>query len=250
MELDGKRVLVIGASAGIGRATGVAAAAQGARVAFAARRTDLLDAAVAESGNGAIAVTCDVRDDASVTACVAGTADQFGGLDALVYSTAVDPLIRIADTDLDEWRRIFETNVFGASLACRAALPHLRASKGRAVFISASSVGRPLPGMGAYETSKAALEEMVRAWRSEHRDLCFSTVGVGNTLGTEVTASWDPALLGELSDVWRNGGYMLDNGPGAADVDEVAATVLTALTAPTCMQHFDVLPDPAVHDPL
>ena len=63
--------------------------------------------------------------------------------------------------------------------------------KGRVLYISATSVGRPLPGMGAYATSKAALEELARAWRSEYRDVAFSTVAVGMTLGTGVAAGWD-----------------------------------------------------------
>ena len=87
--------------------------------------------------------------------------------------------------------------VVGASLVTRAALAPLTASKGRIVYLSATSVGRPLPGMGAYETSKAALDEMVRAWRGEHHEIGFCTVAIGNTLGTEVYQSWDPRLLGE-----------------------------------------------------
>ena len=90
------------------------------------------------------------------------------------------------------------------------------------LYISATSVGRPLPGMGAYASSKAALEELARAWRSEYRDVAFATVAVGMTLGTGVTDSWDRTLLGELSAQWGPAGYLLDNGPGTMDVPEVA----------------------------
>ena len=135
------------------------------------------------------------------------------------------------------------TNVIGASLVARAALAPLRASGGRMVFISASSVGRPLPGMGAYETSKAALDELVRAWRGEHPEVGFCTVAVGNTLGTEVYQSWDPALLGELSVVWETRGYVRDNGPGAMAVDDCATAVLAAMTSPVDLRY--VLANPA-----
>ena len=111
------------------------------------------------------------------------------------------------------------------------------------VFISASSVGRPLPGMGAYETSKAALDELVRAWRSEHPEIGFCTVAVGNTLGTEVYQSWDPELLGELSAVWETRGYVHDNGPGAMTVDDCATAVLAAMTSPVDLRY--VLANPA-----
>ena len=73
--------------------------------------------------------------------------------------------------------------------------------------------------------ARPALEELARAWRSEHPEIGFSTVAVGNTLGTEVTARWDPKLLGELGAVWAQRGYVDDNGPGAMTVDAAAAAV-------------------------
>ena len=156
----------------------------------------------------------------SASAVVRDAVEQLGGLDVVVYATAVDPLVRLVDTDAERWRTVYETNVFGASLVTRAALAPLTESGGRMIFISASSVGRPLPGMGAYETSKAALDELVRAWRGEHPEIAFCNVAVGNTLGTEVYQSWDPELLGELSPVWESRGYVHDNGPGAMSVDD------------------------------
>ena len=138
---------------------------------------------------------CDVRVPDSATRVVRDAVERLGGLDVVVYATAVDPLVRLVDTDADRWRQVFETNVFGASLVTRAALAPLTESRGRMVYISATSVGRPLPGMGAYETSKAALDELVRAWRGEHPEIGFCNVAVGNTLGTEVYQSWDRDLL-------------------------------------------------------
>ena len=167
-------------------------AAAGARVVLAARRADKLAEAAAEAGDRAAVAVCDVRDGDQCDAVVRDAVEQLGGLDIVVYATAVDPLVRLVDTDADRWRAVFETNVFGASLVTRAALAPLTESGGRMVYISATSVGRPLPGMGAYETSKAALDELVRAWRGEHPEIGFCNVAVGNTLGTEVYQSWDP----------------------------------------------------------
>ena len=159
-------------------------------------------------------------------------------------ATAIDPLVRLVDTDADRWRAVFETNVFGASLVTRAALAPLTESRGRMVYISATSVGRPLPGMGAYETSKAALDEMVRAWRGEHPEIGFCNVAVGNTLGTEVYQSWDPQLLGELSPVWEARGYVHDNGPGAMTVADCATAVLTAMASPVDLRYVVANPAP------
>ena len=247
--LAGRRLLVVGASSGVGRAIGLAAAGVGARVAFAARRLELLESAVESAGPPSLALVCDVTDEISVELAVDRAASALGGIDAVVYATGVDPLVRIETVDAAAWSDLFATNVVGASLVVRAALPHLRAVGGRVVFISATSVGRPLPGMGAYATSKAALEELARAWRSEHSDVSFSTVAIGMTLGTEVADSWDAELLGQLASVWDGRGHLFDNGPGYMGLDEVADTVVSVLAARTCLPYVSVLADPAVKPP-
>ena len=114
-ELEGHRVLIVGASSGIGRVLGLMAAAAGARVAFAARRGNLVEDAARDAGNGALAVVCDAREPASCADAVARTVEAFGGLDSFVYSTAVDPLVRLADADADAWRNTLDTNVIGAA---------------------------------------------------------------------------------------------------------------------------------------
>jgi NAD(P)-dependent dehydrogenase (short-subunit alcohol dehydrogenase family) len=248
-SLVGTKLLVVGASSGVGRAIGLAAAAAGASVAFAARRLELLKTAVDEAGTSSLAVVCDVTDPSSVVEMVESVVKVLGGLDAVVYATGVDPLIRIADVEAGAWANLFATNVIGASLVVRAALPHLRAVNGRAVFISATSVGRPLPGMGAYATSKAALEELARAWRSEYPEVSFSSIAIGMTLGTGVTDTWDGDLLGELSTVWYQRGHVFDNGPGYMQCAEVADTVVSVLAAPTCLPFVSVLADPARSGP-
>jgi NAD(P)-dependent dehydrogenase (short-subunit alcohol dehydrogenase family) len=243
--LDGSRILIVGASSGIGRVLGLQAAAAGATVAFAARRRELVDDAAKEAGNGSVGLVCDVRDEASCAAVVASSVDALGGLDAIVYSSAIDLLTRIADADAERWRATFETNVFGAALVTAAALPHLREAKGRAIYLSASSVDRPLPGMGVYASSKSALETMVRAWQAEHPDVCFANVRVGSALGTGVTDSWDRSLLVELSATWNALGYVHDNGPGGPmTVDQAASAVLAVLTSPVWLRDVTAVSDP------
>jgi len=228
VTLSGSKILIVGASSGIGRSLGVQAAATGARVCFAARRTDLIEQAAAETGG--LAVACDVRDEQACRTVVEKTVEEFGGLDILVYSTAIDVLIRLADAGQTAWTDTMATNVIGAALVTAAALPHLRASGGRAVYLSASSIDRPLPGMGVYAASKGALETMIRGWQAEHPDVAFSNVRVGSALGTGVTDSWDRSLLMELSQVWGPLGYVHDNGPGGPmTVEQAAGAVLDVL---------------------
>jgi NAD(P)-dependent dehydrogenase (short-subunit alcohol dehydrogenase family) len=248
MDLQGARVLVVGASSGIGREVAVQLGAGGARVVLAARRADRLadavDAVERAGGGDAHLVACDVRDPAQCESVVTAAVEHLGGLDAVVYATAVDPLVRLVDTDLERWREVYETNVFGASLVTGAALAPLTEAGGRMVYISATSVGRPLPGMGAYETSKAALDELVRAWRGEHPEIGFCNVAVGNTLGTEVHQSWDRDLLVELAPVWESRGYVHDNGPGAMTVPDCATAVVAAITSPVDLRYVVANPAP------
>ena len=248
MELQGARILVVGASSGIGRAVALQCAAGGAGVVVAGRRVEKLDEVVSASGGHVHAAACDVRDPEQCDTVVTEAVAALGGLDCLVFSTAIDPLRRLRDTDAQLWTDVLATNVVGASLVTRAVLPHLQVStvtrRGRAVYISASSVGRPLPGMGAYETSKAALDELTRAWRSEHPEVGFSCVAVGQTLGTDVYAHWDRDLLVELSGEWAARGYTHDNGPGAMTVEECAGAVVGAITSPVDLRYVLALPAP------
>ena len=245
MTLDGTRVLIIGASSGIGRTLGLQAAAAGAHVAFAARRQELVESAAKEAGNRSVGVVCDVRDEESCRSVVQDAVAALGGIDALVYSTAIDVLVRLQDASIDQWIDTFATNVFGAGRITVHALPHLRAAKGRAIYVSASSVDRPLPGMGVYASSKGALETMVRAWQAEHPDLCFINARIGSALGTGVTDSWDRDLLMELSPTWAALGYVNDNGPGGPmTVDDAAAALLTTLTSPVWLREITAVSDP------
>ncbi|MCG7609745.1 MULTISPECIES: SDR family NAD(P)-dependent oxidoreductase [Mycobacterium] len=244
--LDGAKILVVGASSGIGRQIGLQAAASGASVAFAARRVELLeDAVAAAAGRGHVALECDVRDDGQCVAAVQNAVDALGGVDHLVYATAIDVLVRLEDAGAGTWADTFATNVYGAASMTRAALPHLIAAKGRAVYLSASSVPRPLPGMGVYAASKAALETMVTAWQHEHPDLAFTTVRVGSVLGTGVTDSWNHELLARLADEWTAGGYLPSNGPGGAlTVEQAAAAVLAVLECPAWLREVTAVSDP------
>lgn len=243
-SLSGERILVVGASSGIGRSVAVQAADAGAEVVVAARRLEHLEE-IAGDGSGITAQRCDVRDPDSCGRVVADAAGRLGGLDVVVYAAATVPLARIAETDAATWRAVFETNVVGASLVCGAALPHLSASSGRAVLISASSVGRPLPGMGAYEVSKAALDELTRAWRGEHPEVGFASVAVGPTLGTDVYVNWDPELSREMSQIWHQRGYLVDNGPGTMTVEDAARAVLAVVASEVDLRYVLALPPAA-----
>ena len=125
---------------------------------------------------------------------VADTVAGLGGLDDVVYSTGAISIVALAEATTEWWRRTFETNVMGAALITKAALPHLRQSTGSVIYLSSvSSIGPVWPGIGVYTATKAALNRMVETWRSEHPEIGFTRIFVGPTdesaTGTEFDMS-------------------------------------------------------------
>ena len=224
------RAVIVGASSGLGRCIGTGLAEQGADVALLARRADLLESAVAEAGDKAVAVTCDATDEDSVAKAIGEAAEKLGGIDGLVYTAGTAPLVKMADLDVETWRRAFDTNVVGAAVVTREALPHLQASKGTAIYLSSVSASQtpPWPGLGSYAASKAALDKMVDAWRVEHPEIGFTRLVVGECAGgsgdsvTQMASAWDLELAAEMVPTWVQRNYMTG---ALMDVSQLIATV-------------------------
>ena len=146
--------IVTGASSGIGEAVARALARKGYGVALAARRAERLEELAQELGELALPVPTDVSDRAQVEELVAKTVDRFGGLDAVVSAAGVfhsEPLEQLDEATFDETIAI---NLKGTYLVARAALPHLRASKGYLITVASVSGTMGQQGGGAYNTSK------------------------------------------------------------------------------------------------
>jgi NAD(P)-dependent dehydrogenase (short-subunit alcohol dehydrogenase family) len=239
-DVRGLRILVAGASSGIGRAFGVRASRAGARVAFAARRLPELERAAAEAGNGALAVRCDVCDAQACADAVRETVAAFGGIDVLLFAAGMSPLAMLEEATAADWRRVFDTNVMGASLVTSAALAALRESRGRALYISSYSVRQPLPGLGLYRVSKLALDGLVECWRMEHPDVDFTRVVVGNTAGTGFADHWDPQRLKQALAVWveRN----LFPAATMMSLDDLADSLIAILAAPGYVDDVAIMP--------
>jgi NAD(P)-dependent dehydrogenase (short-subunit alcohol dehydrogenase family) len=213
-----RRVVVVGASTGLGRALGVGLVGRGARVALLARSEQLLQEAAAEAGADTLAITCDVTDPDSCREAIDKAAAGLGGIDALVVAAGMGTLGRIEEITPETWHRVFATNVVGASCVTAAALPHLRESTGMAMYLSSvsASLTSPWPGLATYTVTKAALDKLVDAWRAEHPEIGFTRLIVGECTGGEGAnasrfgASWDPALAGEMFPTWMARGLLTD----------------------------------------
>ena len=169
--LRGRRVLVTGASSGIGEAVARTLSGAGARVALVARRADELER-LAGSLPGAVAVPADLTDDAAATAAVHESADRLGGLDALVNAAGVmhaGPVAGSPDGEPDRWRAMFALNVVALLVVTRASAEHLRDGTAPAVVNVSSMSGRRVPtATGAvYAATKHAVHAASDGLRME-----------------------------------------------------------------------------------
>jgi len=245
------KTVVVGASTGLGRCIGIGLAQRGARVALMARRKDKLDHAAREAGEGTLAIACDVTDETSCRCAIDEAAESLGGIDAVVYAAAIGPLVMLKDADAATWRSTFDTNVMGASLVTRAALPHLAASAGSALYLSttSSSYTPPWPGLAVYQVTKAALDRLVDSWRVEHPGIGFTRVTLGECAGgegdaqTQFTKSWNGELAAELAPTWFARNYL---SGAMIDIEHLVTAVDSLLRAGASLQvpSITVIPRP------
>jgi 2-keto-3-deoxy-L-fuconate dehydrogenase len=161
-EFEGLVALVTGGASGIGAAIAAALAAAGARVAVLDLNTD----GVPES---MLAVRTDVSDDDSVRSAVAEVGERLGGIDIVINNAGVGAAGTIADHTDDEWRRVFEINVFGPVRVTRAALPWLVESAAATVVNTGSVAATAgLPQRAIYSASKGAVAALTRAMAADH----------------------------------------------------------------------------------
>jgi NADP-dependent 3-hydroxy acid dehydrogenase YdfG len=223
-DIAGLRLLVVGASSGIGHAVAKTAAARGAKVAVAARRMDLLTQ-LAKAIDGS-AFELDVADASAINSVVGSAAEALGGLDAVVFTSTVAPFAHIEDTDVTTWVHAFSVNAVGANNVLRAALPYL-ADTGVVLIASSNDVGKPRAGVAAYSASKAALDEILHSWRSEHPELSIVRVGIGPTEDTEILRGADRDLLAVLFRSWVQHGQLPAQMSALQDVAESLVSLVS-----------------------
>lgn len=171
-RVSSKRIVAItGASAGIGRATALRLARDGAAVAICARRMEKLEAVAGEiraAGGRALAVAADVAKPADVERFVAATVEQFGPLDVMICNAGFGIAGAIDDITPDQMRDLIDVNYMGTFYAARTALPLFRARGSGHLVIVSSIVGkRGVPYMGAYAATKFAQAGMAECLRAE-----------------------------------------------------------------------------------
>ncbi len=169
--LDGKVAVITGASSGIGEATAMALAGEGAKVALVARRHDRLVALaerIEKDGGEALALEADVTDHGKVEALVGEVSGQFGGINILVNNAGVMLLGPVEGASIDEWRRMVDINLLGLLYCTREALPIIRDSGGGHIVNLSSVAGRIANfGSAVYNMTKWGVTGFSEALRQE-----------------------------------------------------------------------------------
>lgn len=205
-SLAGKRVLVVGASAGIGRAFAVRAIKEAAHVVAVARRADRLSELAVEAG-AVTPVTADIRQPEDCARIGARAAEILGEIDLVTICAGYAPLKKFSDVDADDWLNVLRTNVIGVHQVIQAVLPALTPSAIIAV-LSSDSVRHPHRALGAYSASKAAMGRSLVSWRLEHPGYRFSCIEVGATVPTDFISDFDAELLSSVAGEWISRGLV------------------------------------------
>jgi len=206
-SLHGRRVLVTGASRGIGRALAIGLSVAGAAVALAARSREELDRAVAEiiaAGGAAVAIEMDVATVDGCRAGVAAAADRLGGLDVLINNAGVEQVCPSLEVDEALWDRILDTNLKGAFFCAQAAARTMQRGSAIVNLCSLTSeVG--VPTAVPYGSSKTGLLGMTRALATEWAPLGIRVNGIAPgyfrtdmTEGFYRSPDWERAMLGRI----------------------------------------------------
>lgn len=209
-DFRGKRVLVTGASSGIGRATALAFAAAGSDVALVARRAEALAQVASEArdaGGLTVVVPADVTRREAVRACFDTAYERLGGLDIVVNNAGVLIPGRVTELAADELRKMLDVNLFGALFVMQEAVARLRGRDGTIVNVASLAGRRGVSPLGGYCATKFALVGLTEALRTELRDehvhVALVEPGVIETPMVERAAS-DPSIR----DIWPAGLYM------------------------------------------
>src|SRR5271165_4575179 len=171
-RLSGKVALITGGGTGIGRAIAEAFAREGAKVVVAARRRDKLDevvAAISAAGGQALAVSCDITQNADADRAVRETEQHFGALHVLVNNAGIWSAATVEELSEDDWDRVMRVNIKGPFLMSRAALPAMRRAGGGSIINTGSILGLvAMKSRAAYCASKGAVTMLTKAMALDH----------------------------------------------------------------------------------
>ena len=166
-SLEGKTIVVTGASRGIGAATARTLAARGARLSLLGLEPDRLRRLASGLGAENLWFEVDVTEQAEIENAIEGTARRFGGVDAVIANAGVVNYGTVRTVDPGDFARTVDVNLTGVYRTISACLPNLLESRGYALVVASLASFVPLPGAAAYSASKAGVEALASVLRAE-----------------------------------------------------------------------------------
>ncbi len=242
-SLDGRRILITGASSGIGEAAARAIAAEGGAVALGARRKDRLDelaARIEGDGGRALAIEADIADEAQATTLVETASSELGGLDGLVNNAGVMLLGLMQGADTDEWRTMIDVNLLGLLYCTNAALPIIRDGGGGDIVNVSSVAGRTAAmGSAVYNMTKWGVTGFSEGLRQEglHIGVRVTCVEPG-FVDTELQGhNKNPMVVERIEEMRDSLGKVLES-------EDIANAVVYALAQPKHVSINEILVRP------
>jgi NAD(P)-dependent dehydrogenase (short-subunit alcohol dehydrogenase family) len=222
MNTSLKVAVVTGAGTGIGKASALALADAGYQVAFAGRRQEILDKALAEAGGRGIAVATDVTDPASVKALFAAVEAKWGRVDVLFNNAGTGaPAVPMDELPWEKWKAVVDANLNGSFLCAQAAMALMKRQKphgGRIINNGSISAHAPRPNTAAYTSTKHAITGLTKCISLDGRpfDIACGQIDIGNA-ATEMTERMAKGI------VQANGQTMVEP---RMDVQDVAKAIV------------------------
>lgn len=238
LDIQGKTVLITGASSGIGEATARHLARLGASVLLGARRGNRLDALAKEltqAGHAATAAPLDVTDLDAVRAFVDVAVKKYGRVDVMINNAGVMPLSKLEALKVDEWNRMIDVNIRGVLNGIAAALPVFK-RQGFGQFVNLSSIGghSVVPTSAVYSATKFAVLAISEGLRLENDNIRVTVISPGVTTSELAESISDPTAKKAMEDFRK----------GAIPAEAVARAIAFSISQPADVDVSEIIVRP------
>ena len=245
-KLEGKVAIITGASSGIGEATAIALAAEGAKVVIAARRVERLEAVakqIIDHGGQALSIVSDITDEAQAKNVIQKAYAEFGHIDILVNNAGISFPGRIENADPSNWRKMIDINVLALMYTTHIALPIFKAQKSGHIVNISSVAGRiARAGMAGYNVTKWGVNAFSEALRQEvYQDNIRVTIIEPGLVETEIDQHITDVVAKQEIEARRKAITPLQS-------QDIAAAIVYAVSQPQHVNVNEILIRPTQQD--
>ncbi len=245
-KLEGKVAIITGASSGIGEATAIALAAEGAKVVIAARRVERLEAVakqIIDHGGQALSIVSDITDEAQAKNVIQKAHTEFGHIDILVNNAGISFPGRIENADPSNWRKMIDINVLALMYTTHIALPIFKAQKSGHIVNISSVAGRiARAGMAGYNVTKWGVNAFSEALRQEvYQDNIRVTIIEPGLVETEIDQHITDVVAKQEIEARRKAITPLQS-------EDIAAAIVYAVSQPQHVNVNEILIRPTQQD--